>query len=100
MSTKPLLVVTGGAGYLGSNLIRDALAAGFRVRCLDILVYGGQAIVGLINHPDFELVTGDVRVREDVERVMEGADYVVHLAAIVGDVPCRVAPKSSYQICQ
>lgn len=97
-SKKPLLLITGGAGYVGSNLIRDALMQGYRVRCLDLLIYGGKSIIGLLNHPDFELVKGDVRNKADVERSLEDVFGVVHLASIVGDKPCQAAPKSTYQI--
>ncbi|MCB1144953.1 MAG: NAD(P)-dependent oxidoreductase [Leptospiraceae bacterium] len=94
---KPLLLITGGAGYVGSNLIREALISGYRVRCLDFLIYGGKSIVGLVNHPDFELYVGDVRKGEDLKNALDGVDEVVHLAAIVGDRPCQVAPKLAYQ---
>jgi nucleoside-diphosphate-sugar epimerase len=99
MSNKnPLLLVTGGAGYVGSTFMRDALSEGYRIRCLDLLVYGGRSIIGLMNHPDFELKVGDVRNKIDVEQALEDVDAVVHLAGIVGDLPCQVAPRSSYQI--
>ena len=95
---KPILLVTGGAGYVGSTLMRDALAEGYRVRCLDLLVYGGKSIVGLWNHPDFDFIKGDVRSKKDLEQALNGVDTIVHLAAIVGDLPCQAAPKSAYQI--
>lgn len=95
---KPLLLVTGGAGYVGSTLMRDALSEGYRVRCLDLLVYGGRAIVGLLNHPDFEFIKGDIRDKKDVERSLDDVDAIVHLAGVVGDLPCQAAPKASYQI--
>jgi nucleoside-diphosphate-sugar epimerase len=96
--SKPLMLITGGAGYVGSTLARNALVAGYRVRCLDLMIYGGRSVVGLISHPDFELLRGDVRSAEDVDKALEGVDVVVHLAGIVGDLPCQAAPKSAYQI--
>jgi len=96
-NTKTILV-TGGAGYVGSTFIRDALADGYRVRCLDILVYGGKSIVGFLNHPNFDFVYGDIRDKKTVEKCLVGVDFVVQLAAIVGDKPCQAAPRSAYQI--
>lgn len=95
---RPLMLVTGGAGYVGSTLMRDALISGYRVRCLDLMLYGGKSIVGLLNNPNFELIKGDIRNRDDVEKALEGVNVIVHLAGIVGDLPCQAAPKSAYQI--
>jgi len=92
------ILVTGGAGYVGSTFIRNALFAGYHVRCLDLLIYSGKPIIGFINHPNFEFVHGDIRDKITVNKCLENVDYVVHLAAIVGDKPCQVAPKSAYQI--
>ncbi len=92
------ILITGGAGYIGSTLIRDCLEEGFIVRCLDLLVYDGKPIVGFMNHPNFEFVRGDIRDEKILREVLKGVDYVVHLAAIVGDLPCRAAPKATVQI--
>lgn len=98
ISANPTLLVTGGAGYVGAGLVRDALANGYNVRVLDLLVYGGSALVGFLNHPRFELMVGDVRDPKTVQAALEDVDEIVHLAAIVGDRPCQAAVKSTNQI--
>lgn len=93
MSKK--ILVTGGAGYIGSVLTRQLLEKGYQVRVLDRLMYGGEPIIDMFNYPNFEFVKGDVRNREDVEKAVEGMDCVAHLAAIVGDPACAKDPELS-----
>lgn len=93
-----LVLVTGGAGYKGSTLCRELLFRGYRVRVLDCLMYGGRALSGVYNHPDFEFVRGDVTDPKCVESALEGVSDVIHLAAIVGDKPCERDPKRSVEI--
>ena len=87
------VVVTGGAGYAGSILVRGLLRDGHDVGVLDSLLYGGDSLRGLSSHDRFELVRGDVRDRAGVRRALVGADAVVHLAAIVGDAACARRPE-------
>lgn len=93
MSRK--ILVTGGAGYIGSVLTRQLLEKGYDVRVLDRLMYGGEPIIDMFNYPNFEFVKGDVRNREDVEKAVKGVDCVAHLAAIVGDPACAKDPELS-----
>ncbi len=98
MNLNKMILITGGAGYVGSTLIRDCLADGYKVRCLDLLVYGGKSLVGFMNHPKFEFIKGDIRDKDILSKALKGVNYVIHLAAIVGDLPCKAAPKSAVQI--
>lgn len=82
------VLVTGGAGYVGSVLCRTLLSSGCAVRVLDNLLFGGSAVAGLYSEENFEFQNGDVRDDGDVERAVQGADAVVHLAAVVGDPAC------------
>lgn len=84
----PILVV-GGAGYIGSIVVRQLLDAGHKVRVLDRLVYGYNAIEELLNHPNFQLIVGDCRNIQTVVRAVKGTSTIIDLAAIVGDPACE-----------
>lgn len=82
-----LFLVTGGAGFIGSNLCEAILNLGHSVRCLDDLSTGKQANVDLfLNHPDYEFVKGDIKDLETCMAACEGVDYVLNEAAW-GSVP-------------
>ena len=87
------VLITGGAGYIGSSLAPLLLGAGHQVRVLDRLAYGGESLLGVWAHPDFEFIHGDIREREKVRECVAGCDAVVHLAAIVGDPACAREPE-------
>lgn len=91
------ILVTGGAGYIGSVLCRQLLNKGYFVRILDILNFGGDAIAELLNFKSFEFILGDVRKKEDVTKALKEIDYVVHLAAIVGDPACAKKPELAWE---
>ena len=81
------ILITGGAGFIGSHLADALLAAGHRVRALDNLspqVHGGRDSAPDYLSDEVELIVGDVRDRHAVDLALEGADAVVHLAAAVG----------------
>lgn len=84
------VLVTGGAGYIGSLLVRRLLDRGYRVRVLDRLMYGDDAIRGIYDHPHLDMVVGDFRDQAVVERAVAGVDAVLHLGAIVGDPACAI----------
>ena len=97
MNSKSLLVA-GGAGYIGTTLIRDALELGYNVICLDLLVYGGKPLSAFFNHPRFKFIQGDIRNKKLLNSILKDIDLVVNLAAIVGDKPCQAAPDSAVSI--
>ena len=82
-----LFLVTGGAGFIGSNLCEAILGLGYRVRCLDDLSTGKQANVDLLaGRPGYEFLKGDIKDFETCLQACEGVDYVLHQAAW-GSVP-------------
>jgi len=93
-----LILVTGGAGYIGSVLVRQLLNAGYRVRVLDNLMFGGESILDLLDNPKFEFILGDVRNRKDLDQASKGVFAVAHLAAIVGDPACSASPELAIEV--
>lgn len=91
------VVVTGGAGYLGSVLCAKLLEAGYSVRVLDSLLYGGAPLLPVIGHQSFQLCRGDIR-NAVLSDLLDGADAVVHLAAVVGDPACARDPEAAVEV--
>jgi nucleoside-diphosphate-sugar epimerase len=83
------ILILGGAGYLGSVVVKQLLARGFNVRVLDSFLFGEGSLEDAKKNPNCELVRGDVRDIGAVVQAMRGCDAVVHLAAIVGDQACE-----------
>jgi len=78
------VMVTGGAGYVGSNLVPKLLAAGYQVAVLDLYIYG-DVFSNLASNPNLTEVKGDLRNPADVQRALAGCDAVIHLACISND---------------
>jgi nucleoside-diphosphate-sugar epimerase len=85
--------ITGGAGYVGALVARELVAAGHEVRALDSLLHGQEDVADALRSEGVEVQLGDVRDPADRERALDGADAVVHLAAIVGDPACAQDPE-------
>ena len=92
------ILVTGGAGYIGSTLVPMLLGQGHRVRVLDSLIHGGRSLLGVWAHPAFEFQLNDIRDRKALANAISDIDAVVHLAAIVGDPACARQPDLGYQV--
>ena len=91
------VLVTGGAGYIGSHLIRRLLERDYAVRILDRFDYGRSGIAG-IEDPRLEIVPGDICSSRDVGRALRGVDGVIALAAIVGDPACNLDPEETVNL--
>jgi len=78
------VMVTGGAGYVGSSLVPKLLDAGYEVSVLDLYIYG-PVFAGLKDNPRLTEVKGDLRNPADVKRALDGCDAVIHLACISND---------------
>jgi nucleoside-diphosphate-sugar epimerase len=93
------VLVTGGAGYIGSVLVGELLDRGHEVRALDALVHGGvSSLLPAWGRERFRFVHGDVREPAVRRAAVEGVEAVVHLAAIVGDPACARMPELAQQV--
>src|SRR5690554_19811 len=92
-----LFLVTGGAGFIGSNLCEAILNMGYKVRCLDNLSTGKKENVDLfINNNNYEFINGDIRDLDTCMKACEGVDYVLHQAAW-GSVPRSIEMPLLYE---
>jgi nucleoside-diphosphate-sugar epimerase len=89
------VLVTGGAGYVGAELVDELVVAGHDVRVLDVLLHGQEDVAERLASLDVELLRADVRDRDARRRALQGIEGVVHLAAIVGDPACARDPELS-----
>src|SRR5574337_1447058 len=90
-----IVLVTGGAGYIGSHLVRKLLQRGYHVRVLDKFLYGEHGIAELRGDPNLELRYGDICNIRDVVHAVSGVRAVVALAALVGDAACDLDPREA-----
>jgi len=86
------IVVTGGAGFIGSMLVPRLLDAGHHVHVVDNLMFGGLALLPLFINPRFSFAEVDVTHRDALAPHLEDADAIIHLAALVGYPLCKKMP--------
>ncbi|VVO17963.1 NAD-dependent epimerase/dehydratase family protein [Pseudomonas fluorescens] len=97
MSNASVVLVTGGAGYIGSRLVPKLLAAGYRVRVLDAQFFS-NGLELLMSHPGLEFIKGDIRDKLVVEKALQSARTVIHLAAVANDPSFNSAPEIGQSI--
>ena len=87
MTSKPLVLITGGAGFIGSHTADALIREGYRVRildCLDPQIHGHKTDFPAYLHPEIECIRGDVRSVDDVLLALNGVSYVYHFVALTG----------------
>lgn len=86
------ILVTGGAGYLGSTMVPDLLSAGHKVTVLDNFMFDQTSLNHVCNNPNFNIVKGDIRIESVMAPLLKKADVVIPLAALVGAPLCNLDP--------
>lgn len=95
---KVKVLVTGGAGYIGSVLVAELLKKGYQVSVVDSFMYGQNSLTGLCSNPDLEIIRGDVRDLELMKEIVKDKDFVLPLACLVGVPACakdKIAAEST-----
>jgi nucleoside-diphosphate-sugar epimerase len=92
------VLITGGAGYVGSVLTELLLKKNYQVTIFDNLMYGGDHLVTFVSNKNFQFIKGDVRSFSELASVIKNKDIIVHLAAIVGYPACSRNPKLAKEI--
>ena len=86
------ILVTGGAGYIGTSLVPKLLDLGHEVTVFDNLMVGGNQLLPFFKYKNFNFIKGDIRNLKELKESVKGNDIIVHLAALVGFPVCRMNP--------
>lgn len=93
METKhETVTVTGGAGYVGALLVPELLEKGYKVRVIDLYLYGKHVFQNYENHENLTEIVGDIRDKKLLERSLPGTDHLIHLACISNDPSYELNP--------
>lgn len=97
-NSSKCVLITGGAGYVGSVLVPRLLKEGYQVKVLDLYIYGEDVLDVVKNHPHIEQIKGDIRDHDLLKKVLPGCDAVIHLACISNDPSFELNPTLSRSI--
>ena len=98
MVTFEKVLITGGAGYLGSVIVDKLLSVGYGVVVLDKLLFNQTSLLQYTSNPNFKFIYGDVRNEELLEKLCKEVDIIIPLAAIVGFPACAADPQLAKEI--
>ena len=92
------ILVTGGAGYIGSVLVPELLKEGHQVCVYDSLLFGGNGLLPHFRNPNFSFIKGDIRATKNLKKAMNGQDIILEVAAIVGYPACSRNPELTLEV--
>lgn len=90
MINKKSVLITGGAGYIGTHLVDKLLGRGYRVCIIDQFIFGEEPISDFKRNKNFQFIRGNIKDSLKIRNALRGIDAVVHLAGLVGDPACAV----------
>lgn len=95
---KKRILVTGGAGYVGTALLPKLIEEGHEVTVFDNLMQGGNQLLSFFRNKNFDFIHGDVTIKSDLEKAVKDKDVIIHLAAIVGFPACKNNPELAMRV--
>jgi len=93
---NPKILITGGAGYIGTKLIPLLLERKYELTVFDALLFDGNVLLPFFQNKNFSFIKGDIRDKAALASACKGKDIIIHLAAIVGFPACRENPTLAY----
>ena len=91
------ILVTGGAGYIGSKLVTKLLNLNFKVTVIDSLIFSSKSLNHLFGHKNFNFVKGDVRNKKIMKNLIKKNEFIIPLAALVGAPLCDKNKKEAHE---
>ncbi len=97
------LLITGGAGYIGSVITNLALQQGYQVKVVDTLWFKKDIPLIHMNNPNYQFIRGDICDKNVAEKIIKDVDFIINTAAVVGDPASKKFPdltyKTNYEAC-
>lgn len=95
---KKKILITGGAGYIGSHVVDNLINSEYEIIVLDTLIFDSSSLAKHLNNKNLKIVSKDIRDNKGIEKYFENVDTIIHLAALVGEAACKINEKDTISI--
>ena len=92
------ILITGGAGYIGSHVVDNLLKENYNIVVLDSFLFDSKSLQKHSNNKNLNLINIDIRKYKEIEQYFENVDTVIHLAALVGEAACKISDEDTISI--
>ena len=89
------ILISGGAGYIGSHVVDNLLESNYEITVLDTLIFDNKSLAKHTNNENLKIIKKDIRNYQNIEEHFQNVDTVIHLAALVGEAACKVSEKDT-----
>jgi len=92
------ILITGGAGYIGSHVVDNLINSNYKIIVLDNLTFDSKSLAKHKNSANLNIISKDIRDYKSIEELFSNVDTVIHLAALVGEAACKISEKETISI--